>query len=99
MKYFLDPTTAQKVNFVYPKDKKSDELMRSHFDMENLPKEFGGEATLEYDHEDFSRQMFEDDIKTAKFWGLEEKQYPKPNGFSSSNVVPEAATSLASAAS
>ncbi|KAG2331919.1 hypothetical protein Bca52824_003099 [Brassica carinata] len=99
VKYFLDPRTAQKVNFVYPKDKASDELMRSHFDMENLPKEFGGEATLEYDHEEFSRQMFEDDLKTAKFWGLEEKQYSQPNGFSPADVVPEPATSLASVAS
>ncbi|KAL1215518.1 Phosphatidylinositol/phosphatidylcholine transfer protein SFH11 [Cardamine amara subsp. amara] len=99
VKYFLDPKTAQKVKFVYPKDKASDELMTSHFDVENLPKEFGGEATLEYDHDDFSRQMSEDDIKTAKFWGLEEKQYPKPNSFSTANVVPEPATSLASVAS
>ncbi|KAJ0240779.1 hypothetical protein HA466_0223580 [Hirschfeldia incana] len=94
VKYFLDPRTAQKVNFVYPNDKASDELMRSHFDMENLPKEFGGEATLEYNHEEFSRQMFEDDLKTAKFWGLEEKQYQQPNGFSSADVVPESTTSL-----
>lgn len=84
---------------MYPKDKKSDELMRSHFDVENLPKEFGGEATLEYDHEDFSRQMFEDDVKTAKLWGLEEKHCLKPNVFSASDLVPEPATSLASAAS
>ncbi|KAL0696486.1 hypothetical protein Bca4012_063666 [Brassica carinata] len=95
VKYFLDPRTAQKVNFVYPKDKASDELMRSHFDMENLPKEFGGEATLEYDHEEFSRQMFEEDLKTAKFCGLEEKQYPQSNGFSPADVVPEPAKSLA----
>ncbi|CAN6825306.1 unnamed protein product [Brassica oleracea] len=99
VQYFLDPCTAQKVKFVYPKDKTSDELMISHFDVENLPKEFGGEATLEYDHEEFSKQMCEDDVKTAKFWGLEEKQYPKPNGFSPADVVPEPANSLASAAS
>ena len=84
---------------MYPKDKTSDELMISHFDVENLPKEFGGEATLEYDHEEFSKQMCEDDVKTAKFWGLEEKQYPKPNGFSPADVVLEPANSLASAAS
>ncbi|XP_010432154.1 PREDICTED: random slug protein 5 [Camelina sativa] len=99
VKYFLDPRTAQKVKFVYPKDKASDELMTSHFDVENLPKEFGGEATLEYNHEDFSRQMCEDDVKTENYWGLEEKHYPKPNGFSPSDVVPEPATSIASAAS
>ncbi|CAN8328102.1 unnamed protein product [Cochlearia groenlandica] len=81
VKYLLDPRTAQKVNFVYSKDKASDELMRSHFDMVNLPKEFGGEATLEYHHEDFSRLMFEDDVKTAMFWGLDD--------------IPKQATSLA----
>jgi len=98
-KYFLDPRTAEKVKFVYPKDKASDELMTTHFDVENLPKEFGGEATLEYDHEDFSRQMYEDDLKTAKYWGLEGKHYPKTNGFSPSDVVPEPAIEIASAAS
>jgi hypothetical protein len=95
----LDPRTAEKVKFVYPKDKASDELMTTHFDVENLPKEFGGEATLEYDHEDFSRQMYEDDLKTAKYWGLEGKHYPKTNGFSPSDVVPEPAIEIASAAS
>ncbi|KAJ4913888.1 Sec14p-like phosphatidylinositol transfer family protein [Raphanus sativus] len=99
IKYFLDPRTAQKVKFVYPKDKTSDELMTSHFDVENLPKEFGGEATLAYDHEEFSRQMYEDDVKTARYWGLEEKQYKEPNGFHAADVVPEPTSSLASAAS
>lgn len=96
IKYFLDPRTAQKVKFVYPKDKTSDELMKSHFDVENLPKEFGGKATLAYDHEEFSRQMYEDDVKTAKYWGLEDTE---PNGFHAADVVSEPATSLASAAS
>lgn len=84
---------------MYPKDKTSDELMKSHFDVENLPKEFGGNATLAYDHEEFSRQMYEDDVKTAKYWGLEEKQCTEPNGFHAADVVSEPATSLASAAS
>ncbi|KAH0900642.1 hypothetical protein HID58_040145 [Brassica napus] len=87
IKYFLDPRTAQKVKFVYPKDKTSDELMKSHFDVENLPKEFGGKATLAYDHEEFSRQMYEDDVKKAKYWGLEDTE---PNGFHAADVVSEA---------
>lgn len=70
MKYFLDPKTFQKVKFVYPKDKESEELMKSLFDVENLPNEFGGKTTLKYDHEEFSRMMIEDDVKTAKFWGM-----------------------------
>ncbi|KVI06561.1 Cellular retinaldehyde binding/alpha-tocopherol transport [Cynara cardunculus var. scolymus] len=73
VKYFLDPKTIQKVKFVYPKNKESVELMRSCFDVDNLPTEFGGKATMKYDHEDFSRLMLQDDLKTAKFWGLEQK--------------------------
>jgi hypothetical protein len=73
VKYFLDPKTAQKVKFVYPKSKDSVELMKTLFDMENLPSEFGGKATLKYDHEEFSRLMAQDDVKTAKLWGFDEK--------------------------
>ncbi|CAH1442815.1 unnamed protein product [Lactuca virosa] len=73
VKYFMDPKTFQKVKFVYPKNKESVELMRSYFDMDNLPTEFGGKATMKYDHEDFSRLMAQDDVKAAKFWGFDEK--------------------------
>ena len=69
----MDPKTAEKVKFVYPKNKGSVELMRTFFDVDNLPSEFGGKATLNYDHEEFSRLMAEDDIKTAKFWGFDIK--------------------------
>lgn len=88
VKYFLDPKTAQKVKFVYPKNKSSVDLMASFFDVENLPSEFGGKATLNYDHEDFSRLMAEDDVKTAKFWGLDEKSYVN-NVHSGVGVAPE----------
>ena len=73
VKYFLDSKTFQKVKFVYPKNKDSAELMRSYFDVENLPKEFGGNATLEYDHKEFSRLMAEDDMKAARYWGFDDK--------------------------
>lgn len=73
VKYFLDAKTFQKVKFVYPKSKDSVELMKTYFDVENLPSEFGGKATLNYDHEEFSRLMAQDDVKTAKFWGFDEK--------------------------
>lgn len=69
-KYFMDSKFHEKVKFVYLKDKHSTELMRSLFDAENLPIEFGGKATLNYDHEEFSRLMIENDLKTAEFWGL-----------------------------
>ncbi|WCJ24903.1 Sec14p-like phosphatidylinositol transfer family protein [Euphorbia peplus] len=76
VKYFLDPKTIQKVKFVYPKSKESVELMRSLFDVDNLPSEFGGKANMKYDHEEFSRMMAEDDLKTAKYWGFDEKPSP-----------------------
>ncbi|GMN29511.1 hypothetical protein TIFTF001_002450 [Ficus carica] len=72
VRYFLDPKTSQKVKFVYPKNKDSVELMKTFFDINNLPSEFGGSATLKYDHEEFSRLMVQDDVKTAKFWGLDD---------------------------
>ncbi|KAK4788947.1 hypothetical protein SAY86_020266 [Trapa natans] len=89
VKYFLDPNTFEKVKFVYPKNKGSVELMRSFFDVENLPREFGGKATLNYDHQEFSRLMVEDDIKTAAFWGIDEKPKNALKGHSMAEVVPE----------
>ncbi|KAK8693080.1 hypothetical protein V6N13_070677 [Hibiscus sabdariffa] len=88
VKLFLDPKTAQKVKFVYPKNKDSVELMQLYFDVGNLPGEFGGDATLKYDHEEFSRLMAQDDVKTAKFWGIDEKPHQIGNGHS---VAPEPA--------
>ncbi|XP_065851636.1 CRAL-TRIO domain-containing protein C23B6.04c-like [Euphorbia lathyris] len=76
VKYFLDPKTFQKVKFVYPKSKDSVELMRSLFDVDNLTSEFGGKATMKYDHEEFSRMMVEDDSKTAKYWGFDNNPIP-----------------------
>ncbi|XP_074295222.1 uncharacterized protein LOC141623079 [Silene latifolia] len=95
VKYFLDPKTFQKVKFVYPKNKESVELMKVYFDLENLPKEFGGNATLEYDHEEFSRMMGEDDAKTSKLWGFDDTPRDAANcshstiGHSKAEVVPE----------
>lgn len=90
VKFFMDPKTFQKVKFVYPKNKDSVELMKSYFDVDNLPTEFGGTATLKYDHEEFSRQMAQDDVKVAKFWGLD-KHPPGANGggYSAVEVAPE----------
>lgn len=97
VKYFLDPKTAQKVKFVYPKNKDSMELMKSYFDVEDLPGEFGGNGTLKYDHEEFSRLMAEDDVKTAKFWGIDDKPYhiANGNGHSAAEVAPEPAAPIA----
>ncbi|KAK2988725.1 hypothetical protein RJ640_020990 [Escallonia rubra] len=90
VKYFLDPKTFQKVKFVYTKNKDSVELMRSYFDVDNLPTEFGGKARLEYDHEEFSRLMAQDDVKAADLWGLDNKHpHGTTNGYSGAEVVPE----------
>ncbi|KZV47615.1 random slug protein 5-like [Dorcoceras hygrometricum] len=73
VKYFVDQNTFQKIKFVYPNNKDSVELMKAFFDAENLPSEFGGKATLNYNHEEFSRLMVQEDVKTAKFWELDDQ--------------------------
>ncbi|XP_073281210.1 uncharacterized protein [Primulina huaijiensis] len=70
VKYFVDQKTFQKIKFVYPSNKDSVELMKTFFDADNLPSEFGGKGTLNYNHEEFSRLMVQEDVKTAKFWEL-----------------------------
>ncbi|XVF36116.1 hypothetical protein REPUB_Repub19eG0030700 [Reevesia pubescens] len=89
VKYFLDAKTFQKVKFVYPKNKDSVELMKSYFDEENLTTEFGGKAILEYNHEEFSKQMIQDDIKSANLWGFDDKLQCVGNGHSGPEVAPE----------
>ncbi|KAL4333426.1 hypothetical protein GQ457_07G026260 [Hibiscus cannabinus] len=86
VKYFMDTKTFQKVKFVYPKNTDSVELMRSYFDEENLPTEFGGKAILEYNHEEFSKQMIQDDIKSANLWGFNDKVQSVGNGNCGSDV-------------
>lgn len=92
----MDPKTFEKVKFVYPKNKDSVELMTTFFDVDNLPSEFGGKATLNYDHEEFSRMMAEDDVKTAKFWGLVDKPHNPSNGHAVVEASPVLVASPAS---
>nr|GEV71475.1 hypothetical protein [Tanacetum cinerariifolium] len=75
LSYFIDPKTYLKIKFVYPNDKDSIEVMKSYFDTENLPSEFGGNPNynLKYDHEEFSKLMAEDDILNAKYWDCKTK--------------------------
>ncbi|GKV04840.1 hypothetical protein SLEP1_g16942 [Rubroshorea leprosula] len=89
VKYFLDAKTFQKVKFVYPKNNDSVELMKSYFDEENLPIEFGGKAELEYNHEEFSKLMVQDDVKSANLWGSDDKLQSIVNGNSGAEVVSE----------
>lgn len=89
VKYFVDPKTSQKINFVYPNNVASMELMKTFFDTENLPSEFGGKATLKYDHEEFSKLMDQEDVKTAIYWGLDHKTSNNGNDCSEAGVAPE----------
>ena len=45
--------------------------MYNHIDPEVLPAEFGGKNNAVYNHEDYSKLMTRDDIKTASFWGAD----------------------------
>ncbi|XP_042495540.1 phosphatidylinositol transfer protein PDR16 isoform X2 [Macadamia integrifolia] len=92
VKYFLDQKTFEKVKFVYPKNKESVELMKSYFDVDDLPTELGGKVELQYNHEEFSRLMAQDDLKTATKWGLDNKLHHSDNGFlGAADVAPEPA--------
>lgn len=91
VKYFLDNKTFQKVKFVYPKNKDSVELMRSYFDEENLPTELGGKSIMNYNHEEFSKLMVQDDLKCVAFWGTDDKPPSNliTNGHCAAEVAPE----------
>ena len=45
--------------------------MYNHIDPEVLPVEFGGKNNAVYNHEDYSKLMTKDDIKTASFWAAD----------------------------
>lgn len=87
VKYFLDPKTYHKVNFVYSKNEESIKVMHNYFDPKVLPLEFGGINKTEYDHEEFSKMMEKDDIKTAAFWGLENKLGPQAKQLTNGHVT------------
>ncbi|PON40487.1 CRAL-TRIO lipid binding domain containing protein [Parasponia andersonii] len=89
VKYFLDTKTFHKVKFVYPKNKDSVELMRQYFDEENLPTDFGGKAVLNYDYEEFSRLMAQDDAKSSGLYGSNDKLNHDTNGYAGAEVAPE----------
>uniref|UniRef100_A0A0D6R4F7 CRAL-TRIO domain-containing protein n=1 Tax=Araucaria cunninghamii TaxID=56994 RepID=A0A0D6R4F7_ARACU len=73
VKYFLDPKTFEKVKFIYPKNDESARLMQQTFDLDKLQTAFGGNNNSQYDHEEFSKLMRQDDIKTARYWMSDNK--------------------------
>lgn len=94
VKVFMDPSTVQKMKFVYPNDGQSMEVMKKHFDLDMLPKEFGGMTDIKYDHKEFSKLMRNDDIKMASLWGS--AGIPSCESVDESSVVtsPESPSSL-----
>nr|XP_045083293.1 phosphatidylinositol transfer protein PDR17 [Aegilops tauschii subsp. strangulata] len=76
IKVFLDPKSIQKVNFVYKDNEESMKTMYKHIDPEVLPVEFGGKNIVVYNHEDYSKLMTKDDIKTASFWAADGSHMP-----------------------
>ncbi|RDX57638.1 hypothetical protein CR513_63104, partial [Mucuna pruriens] len=93
VKFTLDSKTIEKVKFVYLKKKGSVGLMKCYFDGENLPSKLGGKGMLNYNHEEFSRLMAEDDLKSVAFWGSDEDKLWScvGTGHSGSEVAPEPA--------
>ncbi|KAF5806737.1 hypothetical protein HanRHA438_Chr05g0234101 [Helianthus annuus] len=47
--------------------------MKSYFDVHNLPSDFGGKASMKYDHDAFSKLLVQDDAKTTTLWGFDYK--------------------------
>lgn len=74
VKMFLDPITFKKVKFVYLKNEESMEVMRTNFDMDMLPVEFGGKNDTEYDHVEFSALMNKDEVKFSDSKESDEKK-------------------------
>lgn len=75
VKHFLDRKTHQKVKFVYSNNPESFKLMEELFDVEQLSTAFGGKKMEIYDHEKNSKQMQEDDLKSAAYWQLNDEKH------------------------
>ncbi|CAN6322779.1 unnamed protein product [Urochloa humidicola] len=86
VKYFLDPRSIEKLNFVYLKDEESMKVLYKCIDPEVLPVDFGGRSNVEYNNEDYSKLMLEDDMKTLSFWADDSKTV---NHVASGTFVPD----------
>ncbi|TVU45306.1 hypothetical protein EJB05_04813 [Eragrostis curvula] len=97
IKIFLDPRSIEKVNFVYLKDEGSMKVMYKYIDPEVLPVEFGGKASVEYNHEEYSELMRKDDVRTASFWDADAKTDHVTNGTLVPEVTPQSSVVAAKA--
>ncbi|CAN6286999.1 unnamed protein product [Urochloa humidicola] len=86
VKYFLDPRSIEKLNFVYLNDEESMKVLYKCIDPEVLPVDFGGRSNVEYNNEDYSKLMLEDDMKTSSFWADDSKT---ANHVASGTFVPD----------
>jgi len=90
VKYFLDPRSIEKVNFVYLKDEESMKVLYRCIDPEVLPVDFGGRNNVLYNHEEYTKLMLEDDIKTSSFWADDAKPVNRvANGTLVADVRPQ----------
>uniref|UniRef100_A0A804M355 CRAL-TRIO domain-containing protein n=1 Tax=Zea mays TaxID=4577 RepID=A0A804M355_MAIZE len=91
VKYFLDPRSIEKLNFVYLKDEESMKVLYKCIDPVVLPVEFGGKNSVVYNHEDYSKLMLQEDIETSSFWEDDAKTV---NHAINGTLVPDVASQL-----
>lgn len=91
VKYFLDPRSIEKLNFVYQKDEESMKVLYKCIDPVVLPVEFGGKNSVVYNHEDYSKLMLQEDIETSSFWEDDAKTV---NHAINGTLVPDVASQL-----
>jgi len=66
VKPFLDPKTFRKVKFVYSKNAESMKILSELFDEDTLKGTF--DNPNDYNHEQYSKLMEEDDMKSSLYW-------------------------------
>ncbi|XP_057783716.1 uncharacterized protein LOC131001363 [Salvia miltiorrhiza] len=67
-KPFLEPKTANKVNFVYADDPNTNKIMSELFDMEMVESAFGGKDDSDFNITKYAERMREDDKRTLSYW-------------------------------
>lgn len=67
-KPFLEPKTANKVNFVYADDPNTNKIMNELFDMEMVESAFGGKDDLDFNITKYAERMREKDRRSLSFW-------------------------------
>ncbi|XP_076885707.1 uncharacterized protein LOC143535269 [Bidens hawaiensis] len=79
VKPFLEPKTANKVQFVYSDDLNTKAIMEGLFCMDELESAFGGKDEECFDIKKYAEKMKEDDAKRIDLYGRESCSNPNPN--------------------